>query len=204
MMKISQLFARKTNSSQQPRCCHKRDDGTGCKAHPRTGRQYCFLHDPASQKKSAAARRAGGVIRGYKAQNEAVLKLPPNLPALPLQDTSDVVEMFRETVNHFSQGEMELRSANCIRNFGLAMLRGFEFEMRAQRKAAQAAAPRTPSSKKPRSMARPKFLMQLAERRSISPWRKWLTVSLNISTTSEVSRSGRAGRLGGSLTTDSF
>src|SRR5712692_3868249 len=145
-MRISQLFARKTNPSQPPRCCHKRSDGTGCKAHPRTGKQYCFFHDPASQKKSAAARRAGGVIRGYKAQE--VLKLPPNLPALPLQDTSDVVEMFRETVNHFRQGEMDLRSANCIRNFGLAMLRGFEFEMRTQREAARAAAPRTSSGKK--------------------------------------------------------
>src|SRR5713101_876800 len=147
-MKIAQLFGVKTNPSQPPRCCHKRNDGTECKAHPRKGRQYCFLHDPASQKKSAAARRAGGVIRGYKAQNEAVLKLPPNLPALPLQDTSDVVEMFRETVNHFRQGEMDLRSANCIRNFGLAMLRGFEFQMRAQRKAARAAAPRTSAGKK--------------------------------------------------------
>jgi len=145
-MKISSLFARKTNPSQQPRCCHKRDDGTGCKAHPRTGKQYCFFHDPASQKKSTAARRAGGVIRGYKAQE--VLKLPPNLPALPLQDTSDVVEMFRETVNHFRQGEMDLRSANCIRNFGLAMLRGFEFDARTQREAARAAAPRTSSGKK--------------------------------------------------------
>ncbi len=148
-MKISSLFERKTNPCQQPRCCHKRDDGTECKAHPRKGRQYCFLHDPASQKKSAAARRAGGVIRGYKAQNEAVLKLPPNLPALPLRDTSDVVEMFRETVNHFRQGEMDLRSANCIRNFGLAMLRVFELdERKAAREAARSAAPRTLSGKK--------------------------------------------------------
>src|SRR5260370_5642839 len=148
-MKIAQLFARKTNPSQQPRCCHKRNDGTECKAHPRKGRQYCFLHDPASQKKSAAARRAGGVIRGYKAQNEAVLKLPPNLLALPLRDTSDVVEMFRETVNHFPQGEMDLRSANCIRHFGLAMLRGFALdERKAAREAARSAAPRTSSGKK--------------------------------------------------------
>src|SRR5713101_4573767 len=146
-MKISQLFARKTNPSQPPRCCHKRNDGTECKAHPRKGRQYCFLHDPASQKKSAAARRAGGVIRGYKAQNEAVLKLPPNLPALPLRDTSEVVEMFRETVNHFRQGEMDLRSANCIRNFGLAMLRVFEFERRTQREATGKAA--RPAKKQP-------------------------------------------------------
>jgi hypothetical protein len=135
-MKISQLFARKINPSQQPRCCHKRNDGTECKAYPLKGRQYCFLHDPASQKKSAAARRAGGVIRDYKAQNEAVLKLPPNLPALPLEDAAAINQMFRETVNHFRQGEMDLRSANCIRNFGLAMLRGFEFQMRAQREAA--------------------------------------------------------------------
>jgi hypothetical protein len=147
-MKISQLFERKTNPSQQPRCCHKRNDGSECKAHPRKGRQYCFLHDPASQKKSASARRAGGVIRGYKAQNEAVLKLPPNLPALPLEDAAAINQMFRETVNHFRQGEMDLRSANCIRNFGLAMLRGFEFQMRAQREAARAAAPRTSAGKK--------------------------------------------------------
>src|SRR5260370_6870445 len=146
MMKISQLFERKTNPGQQPRCCHKRSDGTECKAHPRTGKQYCFFHDPASQKQSAAARRAGGVSRGYKAKE--VLKLPPNLPALPLQDTSGVVEMFRETVNHFRQGEMDLRSANCIRNFGLAMLRGFEFDARTQREAARAAALRTSAGKK--------------------------------------------------------
>src|SRR5260370_2843750 len=97
-MKIAQLFGVKTNPGQQPRCCHKRNDGTGCKAHPRTGRQYCFLHDPASQKKSAAARRAGGVIRAYKAQE--ILKLPPNLPTRPPQTTSSVVEMFGQTVNH--------------------------------------------------------------------------------------------------------
>jgi len=146
-MKIAQFFGVKTNPSQQPRCCHKRNDGTECKAHPQTGKQYCFFHDPASQKKSAAARRAGGVIRGYKAQNEAVLKLPPNLPALPLQDAAAINQMFRETVNHFRQGEMDLRSANCIRNFGLAMLRGFEFEMRAQREATGKAA--RPAKKQP-------------------------------------------------------
>jgi len=146
-MKISQLFERKTDASQQPRCCHKRTDGTECRAHPQTGKQYCFFHDPTAQKKSAAARRAGGIIRGYKAQE--VLKLPPSLPALPLQDTADVVEMFRETVNHFRQGEMDLRSANCIRNFGLAMLRVFELdERKAAREAARSAAPRTSSGKK--------------------------------------------------------
>jgi hypothetical protein len=112
-MKIAQIFG--VNPDQQPRCCHKRDDGTECKAHPRKGRQYCFLHDPASQKKSTAARRAGGVIRGYKAHE--VLKLPPNLPALPLHEASGVLEMLRETVNHFRQGEMDLRSANCIQKF---------------------------------------------------------------------------------------
>jgi hypothetical protein len=83
-----------------------------------------------------------------KAQNEAVLKLPPNLPALPLEDAAAINQMFRETVNHFRQGEMDLRSANCIRNFGLAMLRGLEFEMRTQREASRAAAPRTLSDKK--------------------------------------------------------
>src|SRR5260370_33331650 len=57
--------------------------------------------------------------------------------------------MFRETVNHFRQGEMDLRSANCIRNFGLAMLRVFELdERKAARGAARSAAPRTLAGKK--------------------------------------------------------
>src|SRR5260370_15106738 len=132
-MKIAQLFERKTNPSQHPRCCHKRDDGTECNAHPRTGRQYCFLHDPASQKKSAAARRAGGVLRSR--QDQAILELPPNLFTKPLQKASDVTEFLSEALNQFCHGKIDLRAATEMRYLALAVLRSLELDLRAQRQA---------------------------------------------------------------------
>jgi len=135
-MKIAELFGVKTNPSQQPRCCHKRSDGTECKAHPRKGRQYCFLHDPESQKKSTAARRAGGVLRRRNAP--ATPQTIPELACLlakPMREASDVAEFLNEVARQFCQGNIDLRAAAEMRQCALAVLRTFEFEARNQREA---------------------------------------------------------------------
>ncbi|HTD23298.1 MAG TPA: hypothetical protein VK738_11630, partial [Terriglobales bacterium] len=135
--------------SQQPRCCHKRNDGTECNAHPQTGKQYCFFHDPASQKKSAAARRAGGVLRRRNAQ--ATPQAIPELACLlakPMREASGVAEFLNEVARQFCQGNIDLRAAAEMRQCAIAVLRTFEFEARNQREAARAAAPRTSSGKK--------------------------------------------------------
>ncbi|HTD24989.1 MAG TPA: hypothetical protein VK738_20220 [Terriglobales bacterium] len=147
-MKIAQLFGVKTNPSQQPRCCHKRSDGTECKAHPRKGRQYCFLHDPESQKKSAAARRAGGVLRRRDAQ--ATPQAIPELACLlakPMREASGVAEFLNEVARQFCQGNIDLRAAAEMRQCALAVLRTFEFEARSQREATGKAA--RPAKKQP-------------------------------------------------------
>ncbi|HTD21138.1 MAG TPA: hypothetical protein VK738_00645 [Terriglobales bacterium] len=142
-MKIAQLFARKTNPSQQPRCCHKRTDGTECNAHPRKGRQYCFLHDPESQKKSAAARRAGGVLR--RRNPPATPQAIPELACLlakPMREASSVAEFLNEVARQFCQGNIDLRAAAEMRQCALAVLRTFEFEARNQREATRQASRR--------------------------------------------------------------
>src|SRR5260370_1874730 len=85
-MKIAQLFARKTNPTQQPRCCHKRNDGTECKPHPRRGTQYCFLHHPPSQKKRAAASPAAPATPATKAPTQPSPTPRPTLPPPPPPD----------------------------------------------------------------------------------------------------------------------
>jgi len=145
-MKIPQLFGAKTNPSRQPqRCCHNNPDGTACKAHPRTGKQYCFFHDPASQEKRAAARRAGGVIRSHNAQ--PAQKLPANLPRKPLRKFSDITELLEETVDHVRQGEMDLHSARTIGYLASVLLNTLNSNVRAlqaERKAASASSGKKP------------------------------------------------------------
>jgi len=147
-MKIAQLFGVKTNPSQQPRCCHKRNDGTECRANPRTGKQYCFFHDPAAQKKSAAARRAGGVLR--RRNPPATPQAIPELACLlakPMREASGVAEFLNEVARQFCQGNIDLRAAAEMRQCALAVLRTFEFEARNQREANRQAS--RPAKKQP-------------------------------------------------------
>jgi len=136
-MKIAQLFGVKTNPDQQPRCCHKRNDGTECKANPRKGSQYCFFHDPAVEEKRVAARRAGGVIRGRNAQAnaQAIPVLAAYLLAKPLRESSGVAEFLNEAASQFCLGKIDSRDANVLRHFALAVLRTLEFDARTERKA---------------------------------------------------------------------
>jgi len=100
-MKITQLFGVKTDSSQQRGCCHKRNDGAECKAHPRTGSEYCFFHDPALQEKRRAASGAGGAGNRKPVQT---LCLPPN----PLQTASQIADFLRQAMNQLGQGEVDV------------------------------------------------------------------------------------------------
>jgi hypothetical protein len=100
-MKITQLFGVKTDSSQQRGCCHKRNDGAECKAHPRTGSEYCFFHDPALQEKRRAASGAGGAGNRKPVQT---LCLPPN----PLQTASQIADYLRQAMNQLGQGEVDV------------------------------------------------------------------------------------------------
>src|SRR5260370_4421685 len=99
-IKIAQLFGVKTNSSKKRGCCHKRNDGTGCKAHPQTRSPYCFFHDPTLQNKRRAASRSGGAGNRSPART---LRLPPN----PLQTASQIADVLRQTTSPLSHREAD-------------------------------------------------------------------------------------------------
>jgi hypothetical protein len=144
-MKMPQLF--KTNPGQQPHgCCHKTKNGSDCKATLKTGKHYCFFHDPdpALQQKRAQARREGAAVRNQKPL------LPPNLPLISLQTASDVTAMLGETVNLVRQGQIDLRTANTLGYLSNMMFNGMKLDLRAEREAARASAPRAVAGKKPR------------------------------------------------------
>ncbi len=95
------------HSKQLSRCRHEREDGTQCKAHPQTSKQYCFFHDPALKKERKAAQRAGGMARFSK---------PVKAPIAPksLKTPSDVVELVNETIDQLLCGQLDPESCYTI------------------------------------------------------------------------------------------
>ena len=134
-MKISQLFARKTNPSHPTRhCSHTDHDGAQCKAHPQTGSPYCFFHDPTLQNKRRAASRAGGVANRRPART---LRLPPN----PLQTASQIADFLRQTMNQLGQGEVDiLRAATGIGYLTTVLLQVMGKEISDEERARRSAA----------------------------------------------------------------
>ena len=134
-MKISQLFARRTNPSHPTRHCrHTYHDGAQCKAHPQPGSPYCFFHDPTLQNKRRAASRAGGVGNRKPARTP---RLPPN----PLQTASQIADFLRQTMNQLGQGEVDiLRAATGIGYLTTVLLQVMGKELSDEERARRSAA----------------------------------------------------------------
>src|SRR5712691_1176445 len=108
----------------KPRCQYISKIGSRCQADPKTGKAYCFFHDPDQKSKQAAARRQGGEARSR--QTEPEITLPPNLSVMPLQKASDVFELLAQTVNHFRRGQMDMRAAKTIAYLASLLLRALK------------------------------------------------------------------------------
>jgi len=121
----------KVNHPETPPCCHQHEDGTNCKAPAQTGKDYCFFHDPAQKEKRAEANRNGGAMRGRR--EEATPLLPPNPPQVSFKTFDDVGQFFEQVTNYVLQGQMDARTANCLRQLASGRLRVFEAKARAQR-----------------------------------------------------------------------
>jgi hypothetical protein len=90
------------------RCSFTKPDGERCRARPRSGRPFCFTHDPDSQHERAAACREGGRQRSKRA---AVLAAAPDVT---LASVSDVTRLIGETVSQVRRGELDAKVANCV------------------------------------------------------------------------------------------
>src|SRR6266849_842173 len=158
-MKVPQ-FLKVNRHPEPPRCHHTSDEGSPCNAPPQSGKKYCFFHDPRQQKKREAAHRNGGFMRNRRSQTEEHAPLlPPNPPLVSFKTFDDVGQFFEQVTNYVLQGQMDARTANCLRQLASGRLRVFEAKARAQRqkeeaeakadiKAAQSDQPRGSSGKK--------------------------------------------------------
>src|SRR6266852_6008881 len=154
-MKVPE-FLKVSRHPEPPRCHHTSDEGSPCNAPPQTGKKYCFFHDPRQEKKREAAHRNGGFMRNRRSQTEEHAPLlPPNPPQVSFKTFDDVGQFFEQVTNYVLQGQMDARTANCLRQLASGRLRVFEAKARAQRqkeeakaKAAHPDQPRASSGKK--------------------------------------------------------
>jgi hypothetical protein len=100
------------STNKKPRCHHISKIGSRCMADPQIGKNYCFFHDPEQKKKQAEARKHGGETRSR--QTEPQITLPSNLPVMPLEKFSDVLDLLGQTINHLFAGEMDVPAARAI------------------------------------------------------------------------------------------
>src|SRR5713226_593300 len=141
-MKVPE-FLKVNRNLDPPRCHHTSDDGSPCNAPPQSGKKYCFFHDPRQQKKREAAHRNGGCMRNRRSQTEDHAPLlPPNPPQVSFKTFDDVGQFFEQVTNYVLQGQMDARTANCLRQLASGRLRVFEA------KAPQSDQPRGSSGKK--------------------------------------------------------
>src|SRR5713101_3124760 len=141
-MKVPE-FLKVSRNPDPPRCHHTSDEGSPCNAPPQTGKKYCFFHDkdPRQQKKREAAHRNGGFMRNRRSQTDVHAPLlPPNPPLVSFKTFDDVGQFFEQVTNYVLQGQMDARTANCLRQLASGRLRVFEAKARAQRQKEEAEA----------------------------------------------------------------
>ena len=138
-MKVPE-FLKVNRNPDPPRCHHTSDEGSPCNAPPQSGKKYCFFHDPRQQKKREATHRNGGFMRNRRSQNEDAPLLPPNPPLVSFKTFDDVGQFFEQVTNYVLQGQMDARTANCLRQLASGRLRVFEAKARAQRQQEEAQA----------------------------------------------------------------
>ncbi len=80
-----------------------KSDGTPCGAFALESQELCFAH--ANPEEWAKANQRGG---------QAVKKHDQPLPALKLQQPTEVVALLEDTINRVRAGELDIRVANCI------------------------------------------------------------------------------------------
>ena len=91
------------------KCKTVKEDGSRCGSFAQRGSDYCFAHDPAQTDRRLEAQAQGG------RNNRAILKtLPPDAPAVRIEETQDVVALLAETINQVRRGEIDPRIATVV------------------------------------------------------------------------------------------
>lgn len=112
------------NEPRQTQCQAIRADGKRCQGSRRTGKKFCFRHDPEAAVERKASCRAGAISLHSKREKTKVL--PAETPDRPIRSTTDTAKLLEETINQVSRGEIEPRISNAIGYLASIMLRAME------------------------------------------------------------------------------
>ena len=93
-------------TKNQMRCKSSKRSGEKCGSNAMRGEEYCFFHNPDTDKNRKEAQSNGG--KG----NAAMVKDP--LPPVEIKQVDDVVKLLEDTINRVRAGEIDVRVGNCI------------------------------------------------------------------------------------------
>lgn len=80
-------------------CIAQTHVGERCQVRVKSGRTYCYMHDPETAEAAATARHKGGKHRNRPAPSRPVDLSTPELQRLAIQDTIDRVRRGDEPLN---------------------------------------------------------------------------------------------------------
>lgn len=92
--------------------CKYEKDGKKCQANPMVGSEFCFTHNPDTEKQRLAARKKGGKVSYYR---DGLMQAEPIDFS---QYKEAVVYLLADTINRVRRirpdGSLDIRVANCI------------------------------------------------------------------------------------------
>jgi len=106
---MNQPTDEQTPLPQLGQCTYIKADGSRCRANARTGRDYCFIHDPDSAAEREAARSDGG-----KERSRRLTVLSVDAPDVRVGSAADITTLLTETMSHVRRGQIAVPVANSV------------------------------------------------------------------------------------------
>ncbi len=104
--------------SDDRRCGYVSTDGSRCRGWARTGKTFCFGHDPSSSQERRTAGSKGG--RGRQKKVSAPLEV------MPTKTPQDVASLLSSTIAEVRAGKMDQRVAYTVGFLTNQLLRAME------------------------------------------------------------------------------
>ncbi len=104
-------------------CKATKKDGTPCNAHPQTGSDYCFYHDPDKKEERHKAQ-----LKGARSPRRSIVALEVNIDlADPEQVRAVMASMLREVIDTEPTQRINIiTKARCVGYLGAKLLQAIE------------------------------------------------------------------------------
>lgn len=102
-------------------CQFIKENGELCEAHAMKETNYCYLHNPSiSEIEKKEIQAKGGRANSHSIEEP--------LPAIQLTDIKSIMYLLKDTVNRVRNGEMDVKTANCIGFLSNHLMKAYELD----------------------------------------------------------------------------